>query len=153
MKAVARSWYHCQNCKLGCMSQVLLEIRGSLRFISRYTIPFTLGPGNISAMAVYDADGEELARKNSTGSTDSLTFSLADDGVDAVLLAWASNQDVQLDYSARRTPLPSTSATSQIPQSTSQPSMGITRVHFVSSGLLFLCVVVIALSMTSLPGL
>jgi len=60
-------------------------------------------------MAVYDEDGQELARKNNTASDDSLTFNLEDDDVNAALVAWTTNREIQLVYSAQRSPLPSNS--------------------------------------------
>ncbi|KIM25561.1 hypothetical protein M408DRAFT_208390 [Serendipita vermifera MAFF 305830] len=118
-----------------------------------YSIPFTLGPGNISAMAVYDADGQELARKNNTGLQDSLSFTLQDDDMDAVLVAWASTREVQVDYSARRTPLPSTSSSSQLPQGTSAGTSGASETITKQGTLWTLGVLTVALTMASLMGL
>jgi hypothetical protein len=60
-------------------------------------------------MAVYDEDGQELARNNNTASNYSLTFNLEENDVDAALVVWTNDREVQLYYSAQRSPLPSNS--------------------------------------------
>lgn len=119
----------------------------------RYAIPFTLGPGNVSAMAVYDDDGEELARKNNTGAHDTLTFTIPYDGMDAVLVAWSNTRDVQLNYTAQRSPLPSTSTTADTSQPTSgAASAAIMQANVASTQLWMLAFVLSLLLFTGFTG-
>jgi hypothetical protein len=90
-------------------------------------------------MAAYDEDGEELARQNHTTSSASLAFTIEDDGVNVVAVAWATNNQVQLDYNARRSPLPSTSSSADTSQSTSPPTSTANRGAIVNS---LLCILV-----------
>ncbi|CAG8723530.1 1539_t:CDS:2, partial [Acaulospora colombiana] len=92
-----------------------------------YNVPIQLNGGNISAMAAYDEDGEELARQNHTTTSATLSFTIEDDDVNVVAVAWASDKQVQLDYNARRSPLPSTSSSADTSQPTGTPSAGGSR--------------------------
>ncbi|PVF94413.1 hypothetical protein CPB86DRAFT_45442, partial [Serendipita vermifera] len=110
-----------------------------------YNVPIQLNGGNISAMAAYDEDGEELSRQNHTTTSASLSFTIEDDGVNVVAVAWATNKEVQLDYNARRSPLPSTSSSTDVSQSTGTTSAAN---HALMLSHLFYALTVVGVALT-----